>query len=47
MDQHPVPVMATRMEAGLTDLIGQTKIALERGLHPTPVMAIQTAAAFN
>ena len=47
MDQHPIPVIAIQTAAGLTELIGQTKMALEGGQHPIPVIAIQTAAGFD
>jgi hypothetical protein len=47
MDQHPVPVIAIQTAAGLTELIGRTKIVLERGQRPIPVIAIQTAAGFD
>ena len=47
MDLHPVPVMAIQTAAGMTEPIGQTKIALEWGQHPIPVIVIQTAAGFN
>jgi len=47
MGQHPVPVIVIQTVAGLTELIGQTKIVLEWGQHPIPVMAIQTVADFE
>jgi len=47
MDQRPIPVIVIQTAAGMTELIGQTKIVLEWGQRLAPVTAIQTAAGFD
>ena len=47
MGQHPIPVMVSQTAAGIIEIIGQTRIVLERDRHPIPVTVIQTAAGFN
>ena len=47
MGQRLAPVTEIQTAAGLTELIGRTKMVLEWGRRLAPVTEIQTAAGFN